>query len=104
MAEQPQQKLEPLVVHHEDTAGEGAFFVERGGERLGELAYTRPGPGRVVIEHTSVSDVLSGQGVARQLVVAAVAWARESGVRLEPVCTYAKKVLERDPSFRDVLG
>lgn len=104
MAEQPQQKTEPLAVQHEDTPGEGAFFVERGGERLGELTYTRPGPGRAVLEHTSVSDVLRGQGVARQLVVAAVAWARESGVRLEPACPYAKKVLEHDPSFSDVLG
>jgi len=103
MVDQLQQNPEPLAVRHEDTAGEGAFFVERGGERLGELKYLKPGPGRAVLEHTSVSDVLRGQGVARRLVDAAVAWARESGVKLVPVCTYAKKVLEHDPSFRDVL-
>ena len=103
MPDRPRQKPEPLAVHHEDKEGEGAFYVERGGERLGELTYVKPGPARAVIEHTNVSEVLRGQGVARKLVDATVAWARQSGVKLVPVCTYAKKVLENDPSCRDVL-
>jgi uncharacterized protein len=104
MVDHLQQKPEPLAVRHEDAEGGGAFFIERGGERLGELTYLKPGPGRAVIEHTEVSDLLRGQGAARQLVDAAVAWARVSGVKLVLVCTYAKKVLEHDPSVRDVLA
>ena len=104
MVDHLQQKPEQLAVQHEDAEGAGAFFVERGGERLGELTYVKPGPGRAVIEHTEVSEALRGQGAARQLVDAAVAWARVSGVKLVPVCPYAKKVLERDPSFLDVLA
>lgn len=104
MADHPQRNPEQLAVQHEDQPGAGAFFVERGGERLGELAYLKPAPGRAVLEHTIVSEVLRGQGVARQLVDAAVTWARGSGVKLVPVCPYAKKVLEHDPSFHDVLA
>lgn len=104
MADHLQQNPAPLAVQHEDAEGEGAFFVERGGERLGELTYVKPGPGRAILEHTNVSDVLRGEGVGRRLVDAAVAWARLSGMKLVPVCTYAKKVLEHDPSFRDVLA
>jgi len=99
------EKPEPeLAVRHAEAGGEGAFLVERDGERLAELAYRRDEAGRAVIEHTNVSEALRGQGVARRLVDAAVAWSRSSGVKLVPVCTYAKKVLEHDPGLRDVLG
>ncbi|GEJ57116.1 GNAT family N-acetyltransferase [Anaeromyxobacter diazotrophicus] len=99
-----EQPTHELAVRHAGGARGGAFLVERGGERLAELTYRRDEAGRAVIEHTEVSEVLRGQGVARRLVDAAVAWSRESGVKLVPVCTYAKKVLEHDPALRDVLG
>ena len=94
----------PLPIEHQHSAREGAFVVERGGERLAELTYVMTGERVATIEHTRVSDALRGQGVARRLVEAAVAWARQSGTRLVPVCTYAKKVLEHGEAFRDVLA
>jgi predicted GNAT family acetyltransferase len=83
---------------------EGRFYVERDGESLAELTYRLEGPGRAVIEHTRVSEALRGGGVARRLVDAAVAWARASGTKLVPVCTYAKAVLERDRAAADGLA
>ena len=44
-----------------------------------------------------------GRGVARALLDAAVAFARENGYKIRPVCPYAEKVLNRDSSFSDVL-
>lgn len=92
-----------LDVRHEEAGDQGAFFVEHGGTRLAELKYVRQGRDRAVIQHTQVSDALRGQGVARRLVDAAVAWARASGTRVVPVCPYAKAVFDRDASLRDVL-
>ncbi|WP_242342511.1 GNAT family N-acetyltransferase [Anaeromyxobacter terrae] len=92
-----------LDVRHEEQGGRGAFYVEQGGRRVAELTYAGEGGGRAVIEHTEVSDVLRGQGVARKLVDAAVTWARASGTRIVPICPYARAVFDRDASLRDVL-
>lgn len=92
-----------LEIRHEEQGGVGAFFVERDGQRVAELRYTRSSPQTVVLEHTEVSSVLQGQGVGRKLVEAAVTWARGTGTRFVPVCTYAKTVFERHPGLRDVL-
>ena len=42
--------------------------------------------------------------VARRLVDAAVAWARETGTRVVTVCPYARSVFDKDASIRDVLA
>jgi predicted GNAT family acetyltransferase len=47
---------------------------------------------------------LRGQGVARLLTLSSVEWARQSGVKLMPLCPFAKAVFEKDPSLRDVLA
>jgi predicted GNAT family acetyltransferase len=92
-----------LSIHHAEDAGGGSFFVEVGGERLAEMTYVRPAPGRAVIEHTRVSDQLGGRGVGKRLVLAGVEWARATGTKLTPQCSYARAVLQKDPSLHDVL-
>lgn len=92
-----------LPIRHDPTDEGGVFYVEVGGERLAELGYRRTA-GRANIEHTNVSERLRGRGVARRLVDAAVAWARESGTKLSATCSYARSVFEKDPSLRDVVG
>jgi hypothetical protein len=95
---------EDLTIRHAETDGGGSFFVESGGERLAEMTYLRPSAGRAVIEHTEVSDRLGGRGVGKRLVLAGVAWARATGTKLTPRCSYARSVLEKDASLRDVLA
>jgi hypothetical protein len=101
--EETQTGSDDLRVQHHGGAAGGAFYVVRGGARIAEMTYSRSGE-RAVIEHTRVDESLRGQGVARKLLDAAVAWARETGTRVEPVCTYARSVFERDASIRDVLA
>lgn len=84
--------------------GDGRFYIARGGRTLAELIYSIDDGGRAILEHTEVSDELRGQGVARRLVEAAVAWARESGTRLVPICPFASAIFRRDASLRDVLA
>lgn len=92
-----------LVIQQEDRDVGGAFFVEGEGRRLAELTYTRSDPRTVVLVHTEVSSALQGRGVARKLVDHAVAWARRSGTRLVPECSYARSVFDRNPELADVL-
>jgi len=52
--------------------------------------------------HTEVGPRLQGRGVARRLLDAAVAWARETNTRLAATCPYAKAQFAKDASIRDV--
>lgn len=92
------------LVEHEERDHRGAFFIEKDGERLGEMTYTRANPSLIIIDHTEVSAVLKGQGAGRRLLDALVAWARETNTKVVPVCPFAKAQFEKDASLRDVLS
>ncbi len=77
--------------------------MEKAGKRLAELTYTVAGS-RVILDHTSVDDSLRGTGAGRELVKAAVEWARANDRRLIPLCPYARSVFDKTPEYRDVLA
>lgn len=89
-------------ITHQDQAGGGGFYMERDGRRVAEMTYQRLGPGHVNIDHTWVDPSLRGGGVARQLLDAAVSWARSSGTRLSASCSYVVVQFARDKSLQDV--
>ena len=57
----------------------------------------------IIIDHTEVDAALSGTGAGKQLVAAAVAWARAEHRRIMPLCPFAKSVFDKTPEFADVL-
>jgi len=75
-------------------------FVFGNDGALGELAYEVDGD-RMFLLHTEVDDALRGQGVAGQLVTAAIARAVEGGLTVVPWCPYARRWLRQHP---DVAG
>lgn len=89
-------------IRHEQSPHGGAFVMEKQGRRVGEMTYRRLDDSRILVDHTYVNPVLRGQGVARQLLDAAVAWARGNGIRMEASCSYVVVQFARDPSLRDV--
>jgi predicted GNAT family acetyltransferase len=94
-----------MQVQREDHGRGGAVYVEQDGRRVGEQTFTLRDGGKVAsIDHTEVDESLRGQGVARTLTLATVEWARRTGVKLRPVCPYAKAVIEHDKSLHDVLA
>jgi uncharacterized protein len=93
-----------LAVQHVVNGHRGAFFLEQDGARIAELTYSRISPAVVMIDHTDVSDSLRGQGAGRQLLDAAVQWARAHQTKFIPVCPFAKSQFDKDPSLRDVLS
>lgn len=93
----------PLPVTHVEDAGRGGFVVDQDGERIAEMTYTRAGEHRIIVDHTWVDDRLRGTGTARRLLDSLVAWARQAGLLVIPLCPYAKAQFDKDPSIRDVL-
>ena len=66
-------------------------------------ANIEPTAEQMVIDHTQVFDGFEGQGIARQLVMAAVDFARAYNRTIVPICSYAKAVLTRTDEYRDIL-
>jgi hypothetical protein len=93
------------LIQREANGHRGAFYMDRDGERLASLTFSAGPDGKIVmLDHTEVfSESLQGQGVARKLVAASVDWARQAGVKLVPVCPFAKAIFDRFPEYRDVL-
>jgi predicted GNAT family acetyltransferase len=92
-------------IQREERGHRGAFYIDRDGERLASLTFSAGPDGKLVmLDHTEVSDALRGQGIARKLVEAAVAWARLNGVKLVAVCPFARAVFDKVPELRDVLA
>ena len=80
------------------------FFVEQDGNILAEMVYTMPSPGKMIIEHTEVSDELQGKKVGYQLVHTAVEYARANNIRIIPLCPFANAVFKKKPEYADVLN
>ena len=92
-----------LQVEHHESGASGAFFVQQTGQRVAEMTYTRASASLIMVEHTEVDASLSGQGAGRRLLSALVEWARATGTKVVPECTFAKAQFDKDPSMRDVL-
>ncbi|MFH6982761.1 GNAT family N-acetyltransferase [Marinoscillum luteum] len=92
-----------MEVKQEETGHKGSFYVEQEGLRLAEMTYSWAGNDRIIIDHTEVSDKLRGMGVGLQLVEQAVAFAREKGISIIPLCPFARSVFNKKTDLKDVL-
>ena len=57
----------------------------------------------LVLHHTEVPSELQGQGLAADLVAAALDWARAQGMLVRPSCSYVALYMRRHPATLDLL-
>jgi uncharacterized protein len=93
-----------MDVRFEENASKGAFFMTENNQRLAEMTFSKAGEKLIIIDHSDVSDQLRGQGAGKQLVEAAVVYAREKNLKILPLCPFAKSVFVKTPEFQDVLN
>lgn len=82
----------------------GAFVIIENNERLAEMTYSKAGEKLVIIDHTEVSDALRGKGAGKQLVGAAVEFARKRNLKILPLCPFAKAIFDKTTAYNDVLN
>lgn len=80
----------------------GRIYAEKDGKLIAEITFPDEN-GVAVIDHTFVDESLRGQGVAGQLVRAAVDQIRQEDRKARPVCSYARVWFDRHPEEADLL-
>jgi uncharacterized protein len=91
-----------VTIEREELNGAHEFVLRIDGERYGFLEFTRPDVGVMRIEYVEVSPELRGTGLGKQLVEKAVAFAKETSLKVVPICSYARAVIQRDPTLSAV--
>ena len=91
-----------MKIERDEHGRKGAFFIDEDGEWIAELTYSL-NDGTMTIDHTEIDKKLRGEGIGQDMVRAAVEYAREKGLKIDPVCPYARKIIESTPELQDVL-
>lgn len=81
----------------------GYFYIEGEGLMQAQMTFVFAGSERMIIDHTEVQPGNEGKGYGKQMVSAAVEYARANGIKIIPLCPFAKSVFDRVSEFRDVL-
>jgi uncharacterized protein len=71
------------------------------GDELAVLDYYRRDDA-LVITHTGVPRAWEGQGIAASLTRVALDYARDAGLSVVPLCSYAAAYIRRHPEYRDL--
>ena len=71
------------------------YGTDETGKVVAEISFPRTAPGVYTIEHTIVDSSLQGQGVAGELVQAAVEEIKSQCGEVRATCSYAAKWLQK---------
>lgn len=93
-----------MNIEQMEHGSKGVFLIKENNQRLAEMTYSKAGDHLIIIDHTEVSDALRGKGAGKQLVTAAVNYAREKKIKILPLCPFAKAVFDKTQEFSDVLS
>ena len=56
------------------------------------------------ITHTVVKQEFGGRGIAKRLVLAIIEEARKNNKKINPICSYAVKMMTSSDEYKDVLN
>jgi predicted GNAT family acetyltransferase len=77
-------------------------FVVRMGNAEAHLTYELHA-GVLEVISTFTPPALRGQGLAARLTEAAIAFARQEGLRIRPTCSYTRAYLEQRTALRELV-
>ena len=84
-------------------APKGFFEAEENGKRLGQMEIALSGK-RLTVYHTEVSPEAEGKGLAKKMLEAMVAYAREQQLNVIPLCPYVHAQFKKNPMPMSTSG
>jgi predicted GNAT family acetyltransferase len=95
--------MSEIEIKREDGVTGGRYVTRVNGHEA-EMTYSKAGTERIIIDHTGVPKELGGLGVGVALVKRAVEDARRDGIKIIPLCPFAKAQIEKHTEWQDVLA
>ncbi|MBD3769221.1 MAG: N-acetyltransferase [Rhodobacterales bacterium] len=95
--------MEEFDIRKEDGETGGRYVTVVDGYEA-EMTYSKAGTSRIIIDHTGVPKELGGRGVGVALVRRAVEEARAAGLKIIPLCPFAKAQIQKHKEWQDVLA
>ncbi len=96
-----------IVFSESDSKAQFTLHAEKPGQdgpvESGEMTISKAGTTTWIIDHVGVRDHMKGTGAAARMVRRGVDMARERGLKIIPLCPYAKAQFKRHPDYADVL-
>ena len=92
-----------MDIQHTSTDTKGEFYIEKDGERIAEMTYSKAGSSRIIIGHTEVFEKGRGKGYGKRLVKHGVQFARENDLKVLPLCPYATAIIMKNEDLKDVI-
>lgn len=92
-----------MEIVQQEEGKKGRFYIEENGEVLGEMTYVWAGDDRIIIDHTEVNEKLKGKSAGKQFVAKAVEFAKAKGIKILPLCPFAKSVFDKTPEYQELL-
>lgn len=92
-----------ITFKHEQNKQGGKLIILENDIPAGEMSYIWAGENKFIIDHTETYEAFGGKGYAKLLVLKGVEYAKEKGVKIIPLCPYAKKVMEKDESLYQMI-
>lgn len=91
-----------IKIEREDNGKKGRFVIYDNDQAAGEMTFVWAGSSKFIIDHTGVEEDFGGKGLGKKLVMEAVAYARNNGLKILPLCPFAKKVFDSNEELEDV--
>lgn len=92
-----------IDIQHSNNEKNGSFeaFLDR--THAGLMTYTWAGDDRFIIDHTEVEEAYNGKGVGKEMLMAAIDFARKNNKSIIPLCPFAKATIQKHEELQDVL-
>lgn len=96
-----------IMLSESDSKGVFSMYAPKDGHdvpvKSGEMTFSKAGDTTWIFDHVEVSDDMKGTGAASTLVKHGVEVARERGLKIVPLCPFAKAQFQRHKDYHDVL-
>ena len=91
-----------IQIERKEYEHKGSFEAKWDGEKAGLMTYSMAND-KMIIDHTEVNPGFNGKGIGKELVFAAVEFARNENLKIIPLCPFANATFKKYPENQDVL-
>lgn len=86
-----------------DVPERSRYEASADGKVVGFSAYHLIDKGVYALPHVEVDSAFEGRGVASLLMRESLDHIRESGLKVVPICPFARAYIEKNPSYSDLV-